>query len=39
MKDRKRKQEDLEALKKALTESSSVFVTGFNKLTVAQDFE
>lgn len=39
MKDRKRKQEDLDALKKALTESSSVFVTGFDKLTVAQDFE
>jgi large subunit ribosomal protein L10 len=39
MKDRKRKQEDLDALKKALSESSSVFVTGFNKLTVAQDYE
>ena len=39
MKDRKRKQEDLETLKKALKESSSVFVTGFNKLTVAQDYE
>ncbi len=39
MKDRKRKQEDLEALRKALQESANVFVTGFNKLTVAQDYE
>jgi large subunit ribosomal protein L10 len=39
MKERKRKQEDLDALKKALTESSSVFVTGFDKLTVAQDYQ
>jgi large subunit ribosomal protein L10 len=39
MKDRKRKQEDLDALRKALTESANVFITGFNKLTVAQDYE
>lgn len=39
MKDRKRKQEDLDALHKALAESASVFVTGFDKLTVAQDYE
>ena len=39
MKDRKRKQEDLDALHKALAESANVFVTGFNKLTVAQDYE
>lgn len=39
MKDKKRKQGDLDALKQALTESSSVFVTGFEKLTVAQDYE
>lgn len=39
MKDRKRKQEDLDALRKALSESANVFVTGFNKLTVAQDYE
>jgi large subunit ribosomal protein L10 len=39
MKDRKRKQEDLETLRKALAESANVFVTGFNKLTVAQDYE
>jgi len=39
MKDRKRKQEDLEALRKALVESANIFVTGFEKLTVAQDYE
>ena len=39
MKDRKRKQQDLDALHKQLTEAKSVFVTGFDKLTVAQDFE
>ncbi len=39
MKERKRKQEDLDALRKALTESANVFVTGFDKLTVAQDYE
>lgn len=39
MKDKKRKQEDLAALRKALTESANVFVTGFNKLTVSQDYE
>lgn len=39
MKDRKRKQEDLEALHQQLSESKNVFVTSFNKLTVAQDFE
>jgi large subunit ribosomal protein L10 len=39
MKDRKKKQEELDALHQALTEAQNVFVTGFNKLTVAQDFE
>jgi len=39
MKDKKRKQEDLDALRKALVESANVFVTGFEKLTVAQDYE
>lgn len=39
MKDRKRKQQDLDALHKQLTEAKNVFVTGFDKLTVAQDFE
>jgi large subunit ribosomal protein L10 len=39
MKDRKRKQQDLDALHQHLTEAKNVFVTGFDKLTVAQDFE
>jgi len=39
MKDRKRKQADLDALHKELSESQNVFVTSFDKLTVAQDFE
>jgi len=39
MKDRKKKQQDLEALRKKLEASASVFVTSFEKLTVAQDFE
>ncbi len=39
MKDRKQKQQDLERLRQDLQASSAVFVTSFNKLTVAQDFE
>jgi large subunit ribosomal protein L10 len=39
MKDRKKKQEELEALRANLQNSPNVFVTGFDKLTVAQDFE
>ncbi len=39
MKERKKKQQDLEALRGALETHGSVFVTGFSKLTVAQDFE
>ncbi len=39
MKDRKKKQEELDALRQALQNAQSVFVTGFDKLTVAQDFE
>ncbi|HEY3444414.1 MAG: 50S ribosomal protein L10 [Bryobacterales bacterium] len=39
MKERKKKQKDLETLRGALQENSSVFVTGFSKLTVAQDFQ
>jgi large subunit ribosomal protein L10 len=39
MKDRKKKQVELEALRGALQEAQNVFVTGFSKLTVAQDFE
>lgn len=39
MKSRKKKQEELEALQASLDQASSLFVTGFDKLTVAQDFE
>lgn len=39
MKDRKKKQQDLDELRQALQASTTVFVTSFDKLTVAQDFE
>jgi large subunit ribosomal protein L10 len=39
MKSRKTKQEELDALHAALRDAASVFVTGFDKLTVAQDLE
>lgn len=39
MKDRKKKQQDLDELRQALQASTTVFVTSFEKLTVAQDFE
>jgi len=39
MKERSKKQSDLDALRKTLKKSPSLFITGFNKLTVAQDFE
>ncbi len=39
MKDRKTKQSELEQLREKLRKAGSVFVTGFDKLTVAQDFE
>lgn len=39
MKNKKQKQQDLNALRGALEQAGSVFVTGFSKLTVAQDFE
>jgi len=39
MNDRKKKQVELETLRSALQEAQNVFVTGFTKLTVAQDFE
>ncbi|MCC7153909.1 MAG: 50S ribosomal protein L10 [Bryobacterales bacterium] len=39
MKSRKKKQEDLDALRARLGKSPTIFVAGFNKLTVAQDFE
>jgi len=39
MKDRNEKERDLEELKKALAENQNIFVTGYEKLTVGQDFE
>jgi large subunit ribosomal protein L10 len=39
MKNKADKQKDFEAIKQALVESPNVFVTGFEKLTVAQDYE
>jgi len=39
MKNKADKQVDFEAIKKALVESPNVFVTGFEKLTVAQDYQ
>ncbi|WP_031500187.1 50S ribosomal protein L10 [Bryobacter aggregatus] len=39
MKNKVDKQKDFEAIKKALEESQNVFVSGFDKLTVAQDYE
>lgn len=38
MKNKVDKQVDFEAIKKALEESPNVFVTGFERLTVAQDY-
>lgn len=39
MKDRRKKQQDLDLLREQLQANSAVFVTSFDKLTVAQDFE
>jgi len=39
MKDRKTKQKDLNHLREQLEKANNLFVTGFDKLTVAQDFE
>src|SRR5258708_6456554 len=39
MKNRDDKQKDLEALRKDLEAARNLFVTGFEKLTVSQDFE
>lgn len=39
MKERKKKQQDLDSLKQKLEQSGDLFVTSFEKLTVAQDFE
>ena len=39
MKKKSDKQKDLEALKKDFEKAQNIFVTGFEKLTVQQDFE
>ena len=39
MKDKDQKQKDLEELKKTLEENKNLFVTGYEKLTVSQDFQ
>ena len=39
MKNRDEKRKDFEDLKKKLEENANIFVTSFEKLTVAQDFE
>lgn len=39
MKDKNDKQKDLEDLKKTLEENKNLFVTGYEKLTVSQDFQ
>jgi large subunit ribosomal protein L10 len=39
MKDKNEKEKDLEALKKTLAENPNLFVAGYEKMTVSQDFE
>jgi large subunit ribosomal protein L10 len=39
MKNKDDKQKDLEDLKKAIEENKNIFVTGYEKLTVSQDFQ
>jgi large subunit ribosomal protein L10 len=39
MKDKDEKKKDLEDLKKALEENKNIFVAGYEKMTVSQDFE
>src|SRR6185437_826456 len=39
MKKKPDKQKDMEALREQLTKSGNVFLTGYEKLTVSQDFE
>src|ERR1700704_3858955 len=39
MKKKSEKEKDLEALRKELEQSPNIFVTGFEKITVQQDFE
>ncbi len=39
MKDRNEKKKDLEDLKKALEENKNIFVAGYEKMTVSQDYQ
>ncbi len=39
MKDKNEKKKDLEDLKKTIEENKNIFVTGYEKLTVSQDFQ
>jgi large subunit ribosomal protein L10 len=39
MKDKNEKKKDFELLKKTIEENQNIFVTGYEKLTVGQDFE
>ena len=39
MKNKKDKERDLEALRKAIADNKNIFVTSFEKMTVKQDFE
>ncbi len=39
MKDKDEKKKDLDDLKKALAENQNIFVTGYEKMTVGQDFQ
>ena len=39
MKDKNEKKKELDELKKAIEEHSNIFVTGYEKLTVSQDFQ
>lgn len=39
MKDKNEKQKDLEDLRKAIAEHQSLFVTGYERMTVSQDFQ
>ena len=39
MKDKNEKKKDLADLKKTLAENNNIFVTGYEKMTVSQDFQ
>src|SRR3984893_255793 len=39
MKDKSQKKKDMEALRAQLAKTGNIFITGYEKLTVAQDFE